>query len=203
MDEEEEERMDEVRQWSSFVMDDVLQSKEKMKEKLQQLQKDFDEECDINEEKIFAHNFIFYLHWRLGDREKALAALKLAKDLEKEPNLITHCNEVISNKELEQSCRSKKLLAEIYNNIKDERLQFRATAEIGYYYCRLGPQHHDRAVHLFKKAITGIAPERNILWEFRLALTLRRQTHIFQMTTAENYRPEEKKKRPHVYYMRF
>lgn len=194
MDEEEEGRMDEVRRWSSFVMDDVLQSKEKMKEKLQQLQKDFDEECDIKEEKIFAHNFIFYLHWRLGDREKALAALKLAKDLEKEPNLITHCNEVISNKELEQSCRSKKLLDEIYNNIKHERLQFRATAEIGYYYCRLGPQHHDRAVHLFKKAITGIAPERNILWEFRLALTLRRQTHIFQMTTAENYRPEEKKK---------
>lgn len=194
MDEDEEGRMEEARQWSSFLMDDALLTKDKMKEKLTQLQEDLNKEFDMNEEKIFAHNFIFYLHWRLGHREKALAALRLAEDLEKEPNLITHCNEVILNKELEDSCRSKKLLDEIYNNIKHEKLQFRATAEIGYYYSRLGPQHHDRAVQLFKKAITGIAPERNILWEFRLALTLRRQTHIFQMTAAENYRPREKNK---------
>lgn len=41
----EENKMEEARQWSTFVMDDVMlmQSKQKMKEKLQQLQKDLDE----------------------------------------------------------------------------------------------------------------------------------------------------------------
>lgn len=47
MDDEEEEKMEEARQWSSFVMDDALQSKEKMKEKLKQLQEDLDEKVDV------------------------------------------------------------------------------------------------------------------------------------------------------------
>lgn len=193
MDDEEVVRMEEVRPWSSFVMDDVLQSKEKMKEKLQQLQKDLDEEFDVNEERIRNYNFISYLFWRLNDREKAVATSKLAEELEKEPNLITHCNKIIFNTELEQHYHSKELLDEIQDAIKQKRTQSRATAEIGYCFSRLGPQHHDRAVQLFQRAIEDIAPERNILWEFGLALTLRRQSHIFQMTKAENFKPDEKK----------
>lgn len=61
MDEEAEEKMmDKARQWSSFVMDDVMLSKVKMKEKLQQLQEDLDEGFGVNEEKIFVYNFISY-----------------------------------------------------------------------------------------------------------------------------------------------
>ncbi|XP_065934463.1 uncharacterized protein [Magallana gigas] len=194
MDEEVKIKMLEARQWSLFVIDDLLQSKQKMKEKRQVLQQDLDEGFDVNEEKIFVNNFISYLHWRLNDREEAFAASKRAAELETEPNLVTHCNKVIFNMELEEHYRSKKLLEEIHNKIKHKRLQFGATAEIGYCYSRLGPQHHEKAVQLFQRAIEGIAPERNILWEFRLALTLRRQSHFFQVTTAENYRPEEKSK---------
>lgn len=40
MDEDEEGRMEEARQWSSFLMDDALLTKDKMKEKLKQLQED-------------------------------------------------------------------------------------------------------------------------------------------------------------------
>lgn len=194
-DKTEEKMMDKARQWSSFVLDDALLSKEKMKEKLQQLQEDLEEGFDVNEEKIFVYNFISYLHWRLGNREKAFAASKLAEELEKEPNLIIRCNKVLFNIELEQHYRSKELLEEIHNNINQKRLQFRATAEIGYYYSRLGPQRHEKAVQPFQRAIEGIAPERNILWELRIALTLRRQSHIFQMSTAQSYRPEDNKKR--------
>lgn len=193
MDDEEEKKMEEARQWSSFMMDDVMQSKQKMKEKLQQLQKDLDEECDVDEEKVRNYNFISYLYWRLGDREEAFAASKRAEELENEPNLITHCNKVIFNTELEQHYRSKELLDEITDTIKQKSSQFRATAEIGYCYSRLGPQHHEKAVQLFQTAIEGIAPERNLLWEFGLALTLRRQSHIFQMTKADHFKPDEKK----------
>lgn len=84
MDEEVEKKILEARQWSSFVMDDVLQSKQKMKEKRQVLQQDLDEGFDVNEEKIFVNNFISYLHWRLNYREEAFAASKRAADLELE-----------------------------------------------------------------------------------------------------------------------
>lgn len=196
MDDEEEEKMEEARQWSSFVMDDALQSKEMIKEKLKQLQEDLDEKVDVKKENVRNFNFISYLHWRLGDREKAFDALKHAEELENEPNLITHCNKILFFKGLEKHYRSKELL-EILKNSKDFksiRTQSQATAEIGYCFSRLGPQHHDRAVRLFKKAIAGMAPERNILWEYGLALTLRRQSHIFQMTKPEQFRPDEKKK---------
>lgn len=109
MDEEEEKLMEEARQWLSFVMDDALHSKEKMKEKLQQLQQDLNGEFDVNEEKIVVYNFVSYLQWRLGDREKAFAASKLAEGIEIKPNLITHCKKVIFLMELEQPCRSRKL----------------------------------------------------------------------------------------------
>lgn len=132
MDEEVKIKMLEARQWSLFVMDDVLQSKQKMKEKRQVLQQDLDEGFDVNEEKIFVNNFISYLHWRLNDREEAFAASKRAAELETEPNLVTHCNKVIFNTQLEEHYRSKELLEEIHNTIKHKRLQFGATAEIGY-----------------------------------------------------------------------
>lgn len=45
-----------------------------------------DNRFDVNEKKIVY--IFFYLHWRLGDREKAFAASKLAKELEKQPNQI-------------------------------------------------------------------------------------------------------------------
>lgn len=196
MDEEEEEKMEEARQWSSFVMDDALQSKEKMKEKLKQLQEDLDEKVDVKKENVRNFNFISYLHWRLGDREKAFDALKHAEELENEPNLITHCNKILFFKELEKHYRSQELLKILKKSkdFKHIRTQSRATAEIGYCLSRLGPQNQDRAVRLFKKAIAGIAPERNILWEYGLALTLRRQSNMFQMTKPEQFRPEEKKK---------
>lgn len=196
MDDEEEEKMEEARQWSSFVLDDALYGKEKMKKKLKQLQEDLDEKVDVKKERIRNFNLISYLHWRLGDRDKAFAALKHAEELENEPNLITQCNKILYFTELEKHYHSQELL-EILKKSKDFkhiRTHSRATAEIGYCFSRLGPQHHDRAVQLFKKAIAGIAPERNILWEYGFALTLRRQSNMFQMTNPEQFKPEEKKK---------
>lgn len=141
-----------------------------MKKKLKQLQEDLDEKVDVKKERIRNFNLISYLHWRLGDRDKEFAALKHAEELENEPNLITQCNKILYFTELEKHYHSQELL-EILKKSKDFkhiRAHSRATAEIGYCFSRLGPQHHDRAVQLFKKAIAGIAPERNILWEYGL-----------------------------------
>lgn len=131
MDEEVKIKMLEARQWSSFVMDDVLQSKQKMKEKRQVLQQGLDEGFDVNEEKIFVNNFISYLHWRLNDREETFAASKRAAELETEPNLVTHCNKVIFNMELEEHYRSKELLEEIHNNINHKGYSFERLQRLG------------------------------------------------------------------------
>lgn len=58
-DKTEEKMMDKARQWSSFVLDDALLSKEKMKEKLQQLQEDFEEGFDVNEGNILITQTLF------------------------------------------------------------------------------------------------------------------------------------------------
>lgn len=44
---------EEIRKFSSFVFDDVFQSKEDMKEKLNKFQNNLEEECDDIEERIF------------------------------------------------------------------------------------------------------------------------------------------------------
>lgn len=43
--------IDKIRQRSLFVIDDALLSKEKINEKLQQLQEDIDKRFDVNEKK--------------------------------------------------------------------------------------------------------------------------------------------------------
>lgn len=196
MDHEEERHIEDIRQSSSFVLDDVFQSKEEMKEKLQKFQNDFDEEFDDIEEKIFVQNIISYLEWRLEKRENAFKSVKSVEELEKKPHLITHCNKILFNIESGKHFLSNELLKDMINNdhFKQNRTRSQAVAEIGYCYSRLGPKHHDKAVRLLKEAIVNITPERNILWEFRLALTLRRQTHMFQMTTPAIFKPAERKR---------
>lgn len=55
---------EEIRKFSSFVFDDVFQSKEDMKEKLNKFQNNLEEECDDIEERIFVQNLISYLQWQ-------------------------------------------------------------------------------------------------------------------------------------------
>lgn len=196
MEDEEEVDAEYIRKSSSFVLDNVFQRKEEMKEELEKFQKDLDEEFDDIEEIIFVQNIISYMQWRLQERENAFRSLDIVEGLQKKPHLITHCNKILFYTESGKHYLSNKLSKELKNNdhFKQTRTKSEATAEIGYCYSRLGPKHHDRAVKLLKEAIANITPERNILWEFRLALTLRRQTHMFQMTTPEVFNPAEKKK---------
>lgn len=195
---EDEEKVDEeeIRRSSSFVLDNVFQSREEMREELEKFQKDVDEEIDDTEERIFVQNIISYLQWRLDERDNAFKSLEIAETLQKKPYLITHCNKILFYTADGRHYLSNKLSKELKNNdhFKQTRTKSEATAEIGYCYSRLGPKHHDRAIKLLKEATANITPERNILWEFRLAVTLRRQTHMFQMTTPEVFNPAEKKK---------
>lgn len=50
--------IDKIRQRSLFVIDDALLSKEKINEKLQQLQEDIDKRFDVNEKKICLYFFL-------------------------------------------------------------------------------------------------------------------------------------------------
>lgn len=196
MGDEENVDKEDIRKSSSFVLDNVFQNKEEMKEELEKFQKDIDEEFDDIEERIFVQNIISYLQWRLEERENAFKSLNIVEELQKKPHFVTQCNKILFYTASGKHYLSNKLSNELKNNdhFKQTRTKSQATAEIGYCLSRLGPKHHDRAVKLFKEAIANTKPERNILWEFRLALTLRRQTHMFQMTEHESFKPAEKKK---------
>lgn len=155
--------------------------KENINKKLEQFQNNLDEECDDIEERIFVQNIISYFQWRLNQRENALKSLNIVKNLQRKPHLITYCNKILFYKESGKYYLSKELLKDLINNgnFKQFKTKSDATAEIGYCYPRLGPKYHDRAVKLLKKAIKVIAnitPERNILMEYRIAVTLRMQT---------------------------
>ncbi|XP_061196280.1 uncharacterized protein LOC133204545 [Saccostrea echinata] len=193
-DEDEERKMEEIRKWSSFVLDDVIDSNEKTKKKLHLLQKDLDAGFDLKEEKARAINLISYLHWRLGEREKAFEAIKKAQEVNESRSLITLCNEILFHQEVGEYCQFRKLSDNFETHLKEKGTQTRAVAEIAYFYSRFGPRHHDQAVQLFRKAIEDMKPNRNILWEFGLALTLQRQSHMFQMTDPEKFNPGDKKK---------
>lgn len=187
-----------IRKQSSFLSDDVFQMKENINKKLEQFQNNLDEECDDIEERIFVQNIISYFQWRLNQRENALKSLNIVKNLQRKPHLITYCNKILFYKESGKYYLSKELLKDLKNNgnFKQFKTKSDATAEIGYCYPRLGPKYHDRAVKLLKKTIKVIAnitPERNILMEYRIAVTLRMQTHSFQMTSPEIFKPDETK----------
>ena len=171
----------EIKESSSFILDEALEGREKIREKLNQLEQDIEESIDTNQEIIWIHNFISYLYWKLGDRQKAFEAIERAKTLD-EPSLITFCNEILFNIESAEYSQSEKLMEKLENHtFKQKRVRTQADAEIAYCYSRLGPKHHDKAVRGFRQAIKDISPERNIFWEYRLALTLRRQCHLHQM----------------------
>lgn len=163
MEDEDQEKVDEedIKRSSSFVLDNVFhQSKEEMREELEKFQKDVDEEFDDIEERIFVQNIISYMQWRLQESENAFKSLDIAERLQKKPHLITHCNKILFYTESGKHYLSNKLSKELKNNehFKQTRTKSEATAEIGYYYSRLGPKHHDRAIKLLKEATANITP---------------------------------------------
>ena len=190
-----DEKIQEIKQWSTFVLDDAFEGKRKMIEKLKQLEEETAEELEVNTESVREFNFIAYLHWRLNDKEKAFATMEHAKKRAQGPNLIMQSNNVIFHIETGKYFQAHKLLRTIENDTLKETIhRSRALAEMAYYYSRLGPEHHGKAVRLFRKAIEDIQPERNVYWEYGLALTLRRQSHPFQMLAPETFTPTEYQK---------
>ena len=160
----------EIKISSSFILDEALEGREKIREKLNQLEQDIEESIDTNQEIIWIHDFISYLYWKLGDRQKAFEAIERAKTLD-EPSLITYCNEILFNIESAEYSQSEKLMEKLENHtFKQKRVRIQADAESAYCYSRFGPKHHDKAaVRGFRQAIKDISPERNIFWEYRLA----------------------------------
>ena len=160
----------EIKISSSFILDEALEGREKIREKLNQLEQDIEESIDTNQEIIWIHDFISYLYWKLGDRQKAFETIERAKTLD-EPNPITHSNKILFLIELNEYSQSEKLMDKLENHtFKQKRVRIQADAESEYCYSRFGPKHHDKAaVRGFRQAIKDISPERNIFWEYRLA----------------------------------
>ena len=195
-DDTDDQESEKIKRWSSFQLDDAFErDKIMMKEKLDQLEIEIDEGFDASPEKARHFNFMAYLYWKFDDRPKAFAFVERAENLQEGANLITQCNKIIFNKESGEHSRAQKLLQTVKNDIlTQEKPKIKANAEIAYCYSRLGPKYHGKAVQLFRKAIDDIYPERNIAWEYGLALSLRRQSHIFQMSQPSDFKPDENKK---------
>ena len=102
----------ETKNSSSFILDEALEGREKIREKLNQLEQDIEESIDTNQEIIWIHNFISYLYWKLGDRQKAFEAIEHAKTLD-EPSLITYCNEILFYDGSAEYSQSEKLMEKL------------------------------------------------------------------------------------------
>lgn len=84
------------------------------------------------------------------------------------------------------------------NSLSQDKVDFKrlkafARAEIAYCYSRMGPEYHEKAQQIFRKAIDYFClPKRHYLWEFGLAMSLRRQANIFAMRSPSDFKPKEK-----------
>ena len=193
-----EQQINEIKQLSSFILDDDITTVKFLENILQKVLSDLDIGFDSDEENVRVLNFISYLYWRKGDRTKAEDYADRAETYETKSIVSLH-NRIIFHWETNETFQFMELM-EISNkdNQKDketfERRKAFAIAEIAYCFARIGPKCHEKAEHYFRKAIEyqKRAKIKHYLWEFGLALILRRQANIFAMRNPNQFNPSAK-----------
>lgn len=186
---------DEIKKYSSFVLDENITTDGKINNILRKLLDDYHCGFDSDEENVRILNFISYLYWRKRDGEKSHYFAEKAKVF-KTKSLVALNNAIIFHYDSDEISQYNTLMEYTVSLRQDEvrfkQLKALARAEIAYCYSRMGPEYHEKAEHLFRKAIDKIFPKRNYLWEFGLAITLRRQANIFAMRSPSDFKPEER-----------
>lgn len=72
---------DEIKKYSSFILDDNITTDGKINNILQKLLDDYQCGFDSDEENVRILNFISYLYWRTRDRENAESFAEKAKSV--------------------------------------------------------------------------------------------------------------------------
>jgi hypothetical protein len=152
----EEELLHEIKQYSSFVMDSDITTIDKLAVVLKRLIYDFESRLDGAEENRRLLNFISYLLWRKGDREKALAYAGKVKEYGEEIHSLVYFNNTIVFKEEKGEISEYEMLKKAeqlhLNTEEHEKQKTNAIAEIAYCYSRLGPHFHAKAVGMYRDA---------------------------------------------------
>ena len=194
-----EQHINKFKQLSSFILDDDITTvdREGVKNILQKVLKDLYSGFDSHEENVRVLNFISYLYWRKGDRKEAEDCVDKAETF-KTKSIVTLHNRIIFHWESNEKCQCMELM-EIARDIRKDKETFErrkayAVAEIAYCFARLGPKCHEKAEDYFRKAIEfeKRAKIKHYLWEFGLALILRRQANIFAMMNPNKFNPSAK-----------
>lgn len=194
---------DKMKKYSSFILDDNIKTDGEMNNVLKKLLEDYQCGFDTKEENVRILNFISYLFWRKRDGEKAHSFAEKAKSL-KTNSLVTLHNAIIFLYYCNDVSQCMRLMKEA-KTLSNDRFEFKrlkafAREEIAYCYSRMGPEFLGLAEQLFKKAIGYIwTPNRHYLWEFGLAMSLRKQTNIFAMRSPSDFNPKEKNKRRYLF----
>lgn len=186
---------DEIKKYSSFVLDDKIATDGRINNILQKHLDDYHCGFDSDKENVRILNFISYLYWRKRNGEKANYFAEKAKFF-KTNSLVALYNEIIFHYDSNEISQYNTLM-ENTDSLRQNKDAFKllkafARAEIAYCYSRMGPEYHERAEQLYRKAIDYIFPKRNYLWEFGLAITLRRQANIFAMRSPSDFKPNER-----------
>lgn len=186
---------DKIKKYSSFILDDNITTDGKIKNILQKLIDDYQCGFDSDEENVRILNFISYLYWRKRDGENAEFFAEKAKSFQTN-SLITLHNAIIFHRDSNEISQCKTLMEQAKSLRQDKKykqLKAFARAEIAYCYSRMGPEYHEKSQQLFRKAIDYFYfLERHYLWEFGLAMSLRRQANIFAMRSPSDFNPKEK-----------
>lgn len=186
---------DKIKKYSSFILDDNITTDGKINNILQKLIDDYQCGFDSDEENVRILNFISYLYWRKRDGENAEFFAEKAKSFQTN-SLITLHNAIIFHRDSNEISQCKTLMEQAKSLRQDKKykqLKAFARAEIAYCYSRMGPEYHEKSQQLFRKAIDYFYfLERHYLWEFGLAMSLRRQANIFAMRSPSDFNPKEK-----------
>lgn len=186
---------DEIKKYSSFILDDNITTDGKINNILRKLIDDYQCGFDSDEENVRILNFISYLYWRKRDGENAESFAEKAKSFQTN-SLITLHNAIIFHRDSNEISQCKALMEQAKSLRQDKKykqLKAFARAEIAYCYSRMGPEYHEKSQQLFRKAIESFYfLEKHYLWEFGLAMSLRRQANIFAMRSPSDFNPKEK-----------
>ncbi|XP_056005324.1 uncharacterized protein LOC125667821 [Ostrea edulis] len=198
-DNDNESDLKEMKNWSSFYLDEDIRriSTKRLKERLDKLIKDIDVGFDTTEENICIHNLVSYLYWSSDEKEEAFEFAKKALQLGSTctytslggtGNLVTIGNLFNFHREsgnIVQANQLDKQLKTLSKREDFQELKYIAKAELAICLSKLGPFYSQKAIEMFRDSVDKMSDTLDC-WQFYFAITLRRKSHLFAIQNIDD-----------------
>lgn len=179
---------DELRKFhSSFELQVTKLSKRQVEGIIKKLEDDRENTTKSKDECMKINNFLSYLCFLLGDKEKAIHLLD--ENLQKDPdNIIANANKARILLEKGDVSEAEAVLSHLQglsNRQEYKKMKCYAEADLAYACGRSGPLYHQRAIEIYEK-IVDVCPTE-YAWQYGLGLALLRRIHRFISRTDDKF----------------